>query len=223
MVPKNIAIAGPERAALILVPVHVAFVRLTRPLNYLFNLFANGVLRLFRVQPRDDLDTSYTTGELADMVAESQREGLLDSQESSRLTRTLRSSEATVADVLIPLERVRALPAEPTVADVADSVASSGFSRFPLRAEGGELLGYLHIKDILDLADDPGARVPGDRIRQLPEIPLDARIDVALAALRRARAHLGRAVDGSGGTVGLVTLEDLVESYVGMIRDATHR
>ena len=60
-------------------------------------------------------------------------------------------------------------------------------------------------------------------MRRLPEIPANIRIDEALAALRREQAHLARAVDDSGATVGVVTLEDLVESYVGMIRDATHR
>ncbi len=223
MVPKNLAIAGPERAALWLVPAHYAFCRAVRPLLWLFTLASNAVLRLLRVEPVDELDAGYTRGELAEMIADSQREGLLDADESSRLTRTLRSSEATARDLMLPLEQVRTLPAQPTVDDVARAVSSSGFSRFPLRAENSELIGYLHVKDVLDLADDPDARVPLDRVRRLPEIPADTRIDEALAALRREQAHLARAVDESGATVGVVTLEDLVESFVGMIRDATHR
>lgn len=222
MVPKNIAIAGPERTAIWLVPPFLVFTTAMRPLINLFNFIANGVLRLIGVEPRDELEAAFTSGELADLIAESGREGLLDDQESSRLTRTLHSVEATVADVLVPLLDLVALPARPTVGDVAEVVARTGFSRFPLRGPDRRFTGYLHVKDILDLIDDPAAVVPPQRIRALPEVAVDARLDDALAVLRRPGAHLGRAVDRGGHTVGLIALEDLIEHLVGTVRDGTH-
>jgi CBS domain containing-hemolysin-like protein len=222
MVPKNIAIAGPERTALLLVPPFLAFTTVMWPLIELFNIIANGVLRLLGVEPRDELEASFTSGELADLIAESGREGLLADDESRRLSRTLSSAEATVADVLVPASEVVMLPAEPTVGDVAHAVAETGFSRFPVRGPGGDLAGYLHVKDILDLVDDPAAAVPGPRIRTLPQVPTSVRLDEALAVLRRARAHLARAVGPRGEAAGLVAMEDLVEHYVGEVRDATH-
>ena len=224
MVPKNIAIAGPERTAIWLVPPFLVFTTVARPLIELFNLMANGVLRLLGVEPRDELETSFTPGELADLIAESGREGLLDQDESQRLTRTLSSVGSTVGEVLVPLDELVTIPAQPTVQDVADAVSRTGFSRFPVRDAGGRLTGYLHVKDVLDLLDPgaEGAVVPAERIRGLPEVATPTRLDEALAVLRRARAHLGRVVDGHGETVGLVTLEDLVEHYVGEVRDATH-
>jgi CBS domain containing-hemolysin-like protein len=87
---------------------------------------------------------------------------------------------------------------------------------------GAGLAGYLHVKDILDLVDDPATAVPAERIRELPPVPVDARLDVAVAELRRARAHVGRVVDPAGRTVGLVALEDLIERFVGTVRDATN-
>jgi CBS domain containing-hemolysin-like protein len=222
MVPKNIAIAGPERTALLLVPPFLVFTTVMRPLIELFNVIANSVLRLLRVEPRDELEASFTSGELADLIAESGREGLLDDDESRRLTRALSSAEATVSDVLVPTSELVTLPAGPTVGDVAHAVAETGFSRFPVRGKSGDLAGYLHVKDILDLVDDPTAAVPGPRVRTLPEVPTSVRLDEALAVLRRARAHLGRAVGPNGETAGLVAMEDLVEHYVGEVRDATH-
>jgi len=222
MVPKNIAIAGPERTAIWLVPPFLVFTTVMRPLIGLFNVLANGVLRLLGVQPRDELETAFTTGELADLIAESSREGLLDDDQSRRLTRTLSSAEATAADVLVPRAELVTLPSRPTVGDVALLVADTGFSRFPLLTPDGRLAGYLHVKDILDLVDDPYAAVPAERVRGLPEVPADARLDEALAVLRRSRAHVGRAVDRRGETVGVVAMEDLVEHYVGEVRDATH-
>jgi CBS domain containing-hemolysin-like protein len=101
-------------------------------------------------------------------------------------------------------------------------VADTGFSRFPVRGLDGGLAGYLHVKDVLDLVDDPSTAVPAHRVRRLPEVPVSFRLDEALALLRRSRAHLGRAVGARGETLGLVAMEDLVEHYVGEVRDATH-
>jgi CBS domain containing-hemolysin-like protein len=222
MVPKNIAIAGPERTAVWLVPPFLVFTTVMRPLIELFNVIANGVVRLLGIEPRDELEAAFTSGELADLIAESTREGLLDDDESRRIARTLRSAESTVADVLVPPDELVTLPAPPTVDDVARAVAETGFSRFPVRGDGGRIEGYLHVKDILDIVDEPGAVIAPQRIRALPEVPTTARLDAALAVLRRARAHLGRAVDAQGTTVGLVTMADLIEHYVGAVRDATH-
>jgi len=216
MVPKNIAIAGPERTAILLVPPFLVFTTVMRPLIELFNVLANGVLALLRVEPRDELEAAFTSGELADLIAESGREGLLDDDESRRIERTLSSVGVTVADVLIPRERLVALPARPVVGDVARVVADTGFSRFPVQGPGGRFAGYLHVKDILDLADDPDAEVPLQRVRVLPEVRAAARLDEALSDLRRAGAHLGRVNDARGVTVGLVTLEDLIVHFVGV-------
>ncbi|MBK0868039.1 MAG: HlyC/CorC family transporter [Saccharopolyspora sp.] len=223
MVPKNLAIAEPERLALWLVPALVGFVKLARPLIALFNMMANAVLKLLKVQPKDELDTAYTSAELAELLVESRREGLLEQSEHRRLAQTLSSVENTVADVLVPLPEVTSVPGNPTLGDVEQAVAATGFSRFPVRAASGELLGYLHVKDLLDQAgSDPGTPVAPSRVRQLPNVPVSARLDQALASLRRARSHLATAVDADGVPRGVVALEDLVEEYVGTVRDGTH-
>jgi CBS domain containing-hemolysin-like protein len=223
MVPKNIAIAGPERAALWMVPPLVAWMRVMRPVIWLLNWIANHVLRAFGVEPKDELETAYTPDQLANMIAESSREGLLDSQEQRRLTQTLATVEQTVADVLVPIERVTTVPAEPVLGDIERAVVATGFSRYPLRAGDGRFVGYLHVKDVLDLAgEDPDTPVPVASVRPLPEVPANAKLDEALAGLRRSRSHLARAVGPGGATVGVVALEDLVEEYVGTVRDATH-
>jgi CBS domain containing-hemolysin-like protein len=222
MVPKNISIAGPERAAILLVPPFLLFTNVMRPFISLFNAMANGTLRLLRIEPKDELESAFTSGELSEMIADSRREGVLDDEESTRISRTLRSAEATVADVLVPSSDLVSLPVQPRVDDVQRAVAATGFSRFPLRAPDGRFTGYLHVKDVLDVMDDPQATIPAARIRGLPEIPADARLDEAVAALRSTRAHLARAVDRLGATVGMVAMEDLIEHYVGTVRDATH-
>ena len=222
MVPKNLALAGPERAAMWLVPIHLRFCQLTRPLLNLYTAIAGGVLKLIRVTPKSELDSAYTPDELASLIAESRAEGLLEGSEHRRLAQTLSSTNRTVADVVVPLAELTTLPAAPTVGDVEDLVAKTGFSRFPLRTNG-HLAGYLHVKDILDIANaEPSTPVPTDRVRGLPELPTDARLDEALSALRRANSHLASAVRPDGSLAGVVALEDLVEEYVGTVHDGTH-
>lgn len=223
MVPKNLAIADPERLALWLVPALVGFVKIARPLIALFNMLANAVLRMLNVQPKEDLETAYTSSELAELLVESRREGLLEQAEHRRLAQTLSSVENTVADVLVPLSHVTVLPESPTLGDVEHAVSTTGFSRFPVRSDGGALTGYLHVKDVLDQAGNaPDTPVPSSRVRGLPTLPVGARLDDALTSLRNTGSHLATAVDDAGTTHGVVALEDLVEEYVGTVRDGTH-
>ncbi|MFD4639196.1 hemolysin family protein [Lentzea sp. NPDC058436] len=220
MVPKNLAIAGPERAAVWLVPVHYGFSRMIAPVLAMFTAVGRWVLRRFDVEPVDELESAYTPDELALLIGQSRSEGLLEDSEHRRLAQTLSSAERTVADVLVPLEKLTTVPAFPTVGDMEAAIAATGFSRFPVLADTG-LVGYLHVKDVLDL-EGQTTSVPRDRVRGLPEVPVDARLDEALAALRRAQSHLARAVNADGTVLGVVALEDLLEEYVGTVRDGTH-
>ncbi|MFF0490411.1 hemolysin family protein [Nocardia sp. NPDC003482] len=230
MIPKNIALAGPERVALLLVPVLLLFLRLARPLITLYNMAANLTLRALRIEPKDELDATVSSVELAEMIGESRSEGLLDEEEHRRLTQALGTTDRVVADVMVPLATTRCVPLRgdgTTLGDIETAVAETGFSRYPVRASDGSLVGYLHVKDVLDKVADasagPATPIPRSDIRPLPTVGTATTLYEALARLRRTSSHLGRVVDTRGNTVGIVALEDLVEEFVGTVRDATHR
>ena len=230
MVPKNIALAGPERCAMLLVPAHLLFIKVVRPVIAFYNLCANSVLKLLRVEPKDELDVTISAVELSEMIGESRSEGLMDAEEHRRLTQALGSTDRTVADVLIPLARVRCLDARAAggvvLGAVEQAVLETGFSRYPIRRADGTLTGYLHLKDVLAQVlgeAGPDTVVPAADIRPLPTMTTATTLGDALAALRRSGAHLGTTVDDTGTVVGIVALEDLVEEYVGTVRDGTHR
>jgi CBS domain containing-hemolysin-like protein len=229
MVPKNLALAGPERAALLLIPLYLAWLQLARPVIAFYNLAANASLRALRIEPRDEMEGTVSMPELAEMIGESRSEGLLDAEEHRRLTQALGTQSRMVADVVIPLHRTRTVPlvgGGTTLGSVERAVADTGFSRYPVRAADGSLVGYVHIKDVLDeLGENAGPETPigRDKIRPLPTVVAGTPLYEALGRLRRASSHLGRVDDGRGLTVGIVTLEDLTEEYVGTVRDATHR
>lgn len=223
MVPKNLVIAEPERLALWLVPIHVAWVKLANPFIWILNLLANSVVRIMRVQPRDELDTAYNSTELAELLSESREEGLLHQSEHRRLSQTLSSARKTVADVLIPLTSLTTLPQRPTVGDVERVVSATGFSRFPIRAAHGSLTGYVHVKDVLDQLGAPADQpLAADKTRGLTALSVTARLDEAVSAMRAEGSHLAQGFDESGTTVGVVAFEDVLEEYVGTVRDGTH-
>ncbi|MEV6280113.1 hemolysin family protein [Nocardia sp. NPDC051832] len=230
MIPKNIALAGPERSALLLVPIHLAWLRLARPLIAVYNFAANLTLRMLRIEPKDELEATVSSVELAEMIGESRSEGLLDEEEHRRLTQALGTSDRTIADVMVPLATTRSVPLRgngTTLGDIETAVAETGFSRYPVRADDGSLVGYLHVKDVLDkVADEsagPSTPIPRTDIRPLPTMGAATTLYEALARLRRTSSHLGRVVDNHGNTIGIVALEDLVEEFVGTVRDGTHR
>jgi CBS domain containing-hemolysin-like protein len=219
MVPKNIAIAGPERAALILGPPMMLVVTILRPVVALLNAIANGVLRLLRVEPKEEISSAFTRDEVASMLEESREEGLLRGDEYDRLASTLGFTERTVERVLLPVESLVTVPRDCLVTDVEAACAGTGFSRFPV-GDHGELIGYLHVKDVLDTDPRDDARLQDGWLRSFATVRPEHRLHEALAVLRRRGAHLGCVVDGEGRVHGLVTLEDVLEELVGEIRDA---
>ena len=106
MVPKNIALARPERTALILTPILVFIVKIISPLVHLLNLLANGTLRLFRIKPRNEVSSTYTRDEMADLVRESRREGYLSEDNEQLLSGALSFDEWTVDDIAMPIEKM---------------------------------------------------------------------------------------------------------------------
>ena len=231
MVPKNIAMAGPEKAAMLLIPAYLAYVRTVRPILNFYNWCTGVTLRALRVQPRDELEVAVSTVELSEMIAESVSEGLLDPEEHTRLTRALQIRNRRVADVAVPVAEIQAVPVAaagsgPTVGIVEKALAATGYSRFPvvdnIEADR-KFLGYLHIKDVLSLAGDPHAVIDLARVRPLPRVSQSMTVPEALSRMRRSNSHLALVTAQDGVVVAMVALEDLVRDLVGLVRDGTQR
>jgi CBS domain containing-hemolysin-like protein len=223
MIPKNIALAGPDRAALVLGTPVWAFVAVLRPVIRVINAVARVLLRLVGVQLMDEVSSTYTREEVAALVEESRGEGLLEADEYVRLAGALGFTEKTVSAVLMPPESLTTIERGATPDEVEALCAATGFSRFPVATEDGELLGYLHIKDALETDDARRVRPIDDKwIRPFAPVSDGDALHDALEILQRRGAHMARVVDAEGGTLGLATLEDVIEELVGEIRDAAH-
>jgi CBS domain containing-hemolysin-like protein len=223
MVPKNIALAGPDRSALVLGPPMMAVVTVLKPVVLGLNAISNGVLRLMRVEPKGEVTSAFTREEVAALVDESRGHGLLPEDEYDRLAGALGFTERSVTRVLMPPQELTTVPRGATVAEVEQVCAATGYSRFPVTSEAGELTGYLHIKDVLETEREGRDSVVDDKwVRPFATVrPHDVLHD-ALETLQRRGAHMGRVVADDGTVLGLVTLEDVLEELVGEIRDAAH-
>ena len=223
MVPKNIAIAGPERAAIVLGPPMMVIITVLKPLILFINACANLVLRLVGIEPKDEVNSTFTRAEVAALVEESRGEGMIEADEYTRLAGALGFTEKTVTAVLMPSDTLTTVPRGVTGTEVEDVCAATGFSRFPVISEDGTLLGYLHIKDVLEVDDPRRTRPVDDKwIRPFASVRPTDPLHAALEALQRRGAHMGRVVDEAGTVLGLVTLEDVLEELVGEIRDGVH-
>lgn len=223
MVPKNISFSVPERAALILVPALYFVALAIKPVVAGLNIAANGILRLFGVRAKDEANSAYTLDQVEDIVEHSTREGAL-SDLSGTITNTFEFTEKRVDDVAVPTAKLIALSETCTPREVEAAVTKYGFSRYPLVDEDADIVGYLHLKDVLDLREDEvDEPFPAKRIRTLISLPATMELEDALASMRRVHAHMAKSFDEQGRVRGVLFLEDILEELVGEVKDATRR
>ncbi|MZD10326.1 DUF21 domain-containing protein [Streptomyces sp. SID5785] len=225
MVPKNLAMAAPEKTALWFSPGLVAFARLCKPVTLALGACARLVLKLFRVEPKDEVEAVFTSEQLNRLVEDSGQAGLLGPEEQERLEDALELGSRPVTDVLLARSSLVTVGPSVTPAQIIELTGRTGFSRFPICADGGAFMGYLHVKDVLDLIDGPdtGRAVPQHLWRPMTTMRSELPLDDALTVMRRAATHLAQVADASGRVLGLVALEDVLELLVGEVTDPAHQ
>jgi CBS domain containing-hemolysin-like protein len=221
MVPKNIAIAAPERTLLALALPNRLYVLVFGPVLRLLNGLANVGVRLLGVEPVAELATSASAQELWAMLGESRDEGLMDDVAHQLLTGSLRLRARQVRTVMVPRDELVWLHRSATPAEAEQASVGSGHSRLVIAGDGvDDILGFLHVKDLLTVpAEARGRPLPLRLVRRMVVLGPGMLLDDALLAMQRARLHLGVVVDEAGSTLGLVSLEDVIEALVGDIRD----
>jgi CBS domain containing-hemolysin-like protein len=222
MVPKNIAIADPERTVLFLDWANRVYMRVFGPVIVVLNALANGIIRLLGAEPADEIADRHTSDELSDMVAASRKEGLIHDVQDRILRGALAMGEAAVGPMAVPRAHIGYVPRSATVVDAEQEVLRSGHTRLLVVGDGGldDVLGFLHAKDLLTVpAAQRDAPLPLGRVRRLPIVGHDTIVDDVLLALQKARVHLALVAGPDGRTVGLVSLEDVLEELVGDIVD----
>lgn len=228
MVPKNLAFSMPDRAVLVLATPLVWVSKIFHPVIWALNSVANGVLRLFRVEPKNEAASAFTLDEVATIVSQSRREGVL-ADAAGTVAAAVEFTDKKARDVAVPLAELVTLPQHTTPDDIERAVARYGFSRYVIVDDEATPVGYVHLKDILRAAEGADAEeravepIPAKRIHHMVPVQEGTDLEDALAVMRRAGRHLARVRDEAGETTAVLFLEDIIEELVGEVQDATRR
>lgn len=220
MVPKSLALQGAEKAALRLVPVMLWLRVPLFPLVVTLNAIGNGLLRLLGVQrQRGSVEQYHSPEELQYIVRESLEGGKLGRESGHVVQELLEFSDLTAGEVMVPRVRIEGIRLGATNGELASLLTASPHTRYPVyREDLDDVLGILHVKDVLRLALNGEAVTEAD-VRSVPYLPETAHLDVVLTAMRREHTQLAIVLDEHGGTAGLLTVEDLFEEVVGEIHE----
>lgn len=216
LVPKRIALQRAESTALILAGPVELLARVTRPFIWLLSISTNALVRLLGGNPHSGKE-QITGEELRDIVAATEE---LTAEERALIDDVFDAGDRELREVMLPRTEVAFLDASAPVADAILEVSDAPHSRYPvIRGSADDVVGVVHIRDLLTPDVDRSTRRVGDLARETAFFPGTKQVIPALTEMRRLRQHLAIVVDEYGGTAGIVTLEDLVEELVGDIRD----
>lgn len=218
MVPKNLALAQSRKLALFLAPLLYYAVLATKPVIVLLNGIANSILRIFGITPKPEVRSTFTRDEVAGFIRESHREGLLSHEEVSLLSGTLELESRTISPIIVRLDQIVYTSHHPTAREIEELSATTGYSRFPVPSIDGEMAGYIHLKDILQIPNDRYDKsLPKKSIRHLSVVKYNSSLRDALVAMQRSRSHIAQVNDDNGRAIGLLMLEDVFEELIGSV------
>jgi CBS domain containing-hemolysin-like protein len=220
LVPKNWAISSPLAVAKVVAGPQRGFTAAFGPFIRHLNDTANRFVRRFGLEPAEELASARSPEELVALARHSAAEGALEADSAELFVRTLHLSELTAENVMTPRVDVKALEAHATAADAANLTHATGLSRFPVyRHSLDEVIGTVHIRDVLALEPERRAATPVTELATAPLlVPDSLPADRLLERMRRTRT-MAVVIDEYGGTAGVATVEDIVEEVVGEVRD----
>ena len=223
LVPKNLALAHPMDTVRAVVPFQMAFTTVFAPVIWVLGGTANWVLRRMGIEPREEISSARSAGELAALVEHSAEEGTFDTSTASLFTNSIRMSRLCAADVMTDRGRVRTLPEGASAADVIALAASTGHSRFPVIGEDSDdVVGLVSLRRAVAVPHERRAEVPvvsSSLLAPAPSVPETAPIGPLMVQLRDEGLQMAVVVDEYGGVSGIVTLEDVIEEIVGEVSD----
>ena len=220
LAPKSVALLHPETLSRWVVQPLMLFTFAFWPAIWLLNKSANSFLRLFSIRAPAHAERVHAPEELLLLLSESRDYGLVEEDNVEMIAGVFDLSRTNVRQAMTPRTEMQAVESNWRLPQVIDLVRRSGFSRLPVYEEDlDHIVGVLLVKDLLGLEDRDATFTVRDLMREPYFIPPTMQVDQLMKELRYRNAHLAIVVDEYGGTLGLITLEDLLEEIVGEIFD----
>ncbi len=213
--PKTMAKDKPEKFCMRAVPILRVLLFVLTPLHLFFGLFSKVAMKLFHTSEEEGI----TEEELITMVEEAESEGGLEHHESELIRAAIEFNDMEVEEILTPRVDIVAAPDTVTMEELAVLFAESAYSRIPIyHTSIDNIVGLVHEKDFFSARYHNHTDV-GSLISKVFYTTASAQISDLLRSLQRSKSHMAVVVDDYGGTMGIVTLEDILEELVGEIWD----
>jgi putative hemolysin len=217
LVPKSLALRYSTGYALLIAPPLLGLARVMRPLVWFLTTCSNAVLKLF-----DDktsfTETRMSREELRELVEEAAKTGSVDQKGSEIAARALEFGDVMVGEVMVRRDRMVAIDRGARPDEVQRLLLEEGHSRMPVYdGTTDQVIGYVVARDVLALAWEQNLITVEDIIRPVIYVPASARISAVLREMQAKRTQLAIIVDEHGTSIGLATIEDVMEELVGEI------
>lgn len=215
--PKSLSKEAPERFALISAPVLRIIVVIFTPVNAIFSAWKKLLSKVFKIKA----DKGLTDQELKTLVEEAETDGYIDEESSELIQNAIEFRDLEANDILTPRVEMIAVSTETSKEEIASIFKYTGFSRVPVYNEGEGLdnvIGVLNQKDFHNYINGTDEEI-GTYIKPAAYAPGTMKISAILKEMQKIKTHIAIIVDEYGGTMGLVTMEDIIEELVGDIYD----
>lgn len=225
LAPKTLAIQKPEGTSLFVAPFMQFFYYLLLPLTKMFNGTANAITSAFGVPPASEGEESHTEDEIRTLVAQSTRQGFLESDESQMIGAVFELNDKSAREIMVPRPDVVSVHSGMDLKNLV-SIASAGhYTRYPVYKEDNpdHIIGMVHAKDVLRAVQKEGSLdseiTAEDLVRDVLTVPENRNIDDILQDFQSQEIQMAVVIDEWGSFEGVFTIEDILEEIVGEIRD----
>ena len=221
LVPKKIAMSKPEKMAFMAAPILVFVAKITNPIVKLLAFSTNAVLRVIGIDPHADEEV-VTEEEIRMMVDVGGEKGVIEDVQIEMINNIFEFDDIDVADIMTHRTDMVCVDEEEPLSEAVKLSIENGFSRIPVYEEDPDnIIGIVYIKDFLKYvgATLPKSKTVKDMMRPAYYVPDTKRCGELFTEMTEKRVQMAVVVDEYGGTAGIVTLEDLLESIVGNIQD----
>ncbi|MDO3410434.1 hemolysin family protein [Saccharibacillus sp. CPCC 101409] len=219
LAPKTLAIQFAEKMTLMLAPSLYRFGRVMAPFITLLNGSATLLLRVFGVKPAGH-ETVHSEEELKWLVEQSYESGEINQTEQAYLQNIFAFDDRALREIMIPADKIVKISKEITPGELVERLSEHEYTRYPVtNGDPESFIGFIHSKEVLTaIAAGRSGRIEGF-LHKIPQFTESATLREVMLSMQQNRVHMASVSDHSGRTIGLVTMEDILEEIVGDMRD----
>lgn len=219
LAPKSLAIQKSEETSLWLSAPLLYFYKIFLPVIWLLNTAANGMLRLFGIEPASEGDSAHSEEEIRILMNQSAKSGVIDKDEMKLMDNLFDFADMLAREVMLPRTDMDCLYTHLSWEENMKIITETRHSRYPVAVEDkDQIIGFVHITDIL-LPESDQAPDLAEIVRPILNVPESMEVSHVLRMMQKKHVQMTLVVDEYGGTAGLLTAEEIIEEIVGDLHD----